>query len=194
MVTMTAARTDLPADRPLTIEDLYLLPEDGNRYELDDGVLVVTPSPTFGHQRVVHRLAVALDAACPADFEVLPGSGVQVSRIQYRIPDIIVIRTGTVGAAENSATEPPALAVEVASPSTVGYDLNRKKDVYARFGIESYWIVTPDADRPVLMAFELRRGRYHLLTEARADDTFRATRPFACEIVPAALVAGPWRR
>jgi Uma2 family endonuclease len=195
MVAMTVARTDLPSDRPLTTDDLCMLPDDGNRYELDNGVLVVTPSPTFGHQRVAHRLAVALDAACPADFEVLPGSGVQISRIQYRIADIIVIRAGTVGSTDNSATEPPVLAIEVASPSTASYDLSRKKDVYARFGIESYWIVTPDTEMPSLMAFELRRGsRYHLLTEARADDVFQATRPFACGIVPAALVAGPWRR
>jgi hypothetical protein len=39
MVAMTVARTDLPTDRPLTVDDLDLLPDDGRRYELDDGVL-----------------------------------------------------------------------------------------------------------------------------------------------------------
>ena len=44
MSVMTAAGTGLPTDRPLTVEDLDLLPDDGNKYELDDGVLVVSPA------------------------------------------------------------------------------------------------------------------------------------------------------
>ena len=182
--------TDLPTDRPFTIDDLDLLPDDGNRYELDDGVLVVTPPPTMGHQRVVYRLGVTLGAACPAEYEVLPGAGVLISQIQYRIPDIVVIRAGSARFMDVSATEAPVLAVEVSSPSTASYDRTRKKDVYAQFGIESYWIVLPDPEKPTLVAYELRRGQYHLLNETRGDDAFRAVIPFACEIVPAALVAG----
>jgi hypothetical protein len=44
MSVMTASRTELPDDRPLTVQDLDLLPDDGNKYELDDGVLVVSPA------------------------------------------------------------------------------------------------------------------------------------------------------
>jgi hypothetical protein len=51
MVAMTDAGTLLPSDRPLTVEDLYLLPDDGNRYELDDGLLVVSPALHMGRQR-----------------------------------------------------------------------------------------------------------------------------------------------
>jgi Uma2 family endonuclease len=193
MVAMTAASTDLP-DRPLTIDDLYLLPDDGNRYELDNGALIVTPPPTVGHQRMVHRLAVTLDAACPADLEVLPGSGVQISRIQYLIPDIVIVHAGKNELSDTSVRGAPLLAVEVASPSTANYDWSKKKDAYAQFGIESYWILVPDVKGPALTAFELRRGRYRLLAEAQGDDVFHAAQPFACEVSPAALVAGPWRR
>jgi len=198
MVAMTAAQTsaeaDMPTGQPLTIDDLDLLPDDGNRYELDDGVLLVSPPPTVGHRRVVHRLAVTLDAACPADFEVLPGSGVQISQIQYRIPDIVVIRAGDVGFRDKSVTIPPVLAVEVLSPSTGIYDRNRKKDVYAAFGIASYWIVTPDLNKPAITAFDLRDDEYELVADVGCDDPFAWTRPFDCEIVPAALVAGTWRQ
>jgi Uma2 family endonuclease len=193
MVVMTAERTCLPADRPLTIDDLDLLPDDGNRYELDDGLVVMSPSPVAGHQAVVLRLSVLLDAVCPPEFRVFPGLGVAMSQSHYRIPDIVVVRAGDVGFDEHSAGRPPVLAVEVASPSTAIYDRNRKKEVYAGFGIESYWIVTPDPEKPALSAFELRRGKYHVVTEVRADDAFRAARPFPCEIVPSALVAGTWR-
>jgi hypothetical protein len=60
MVAMTAARADLPTDRPLTVDDLYLLPGDGNRYELDNGVLVVTPPPTMGAGCVGCRTLAAI--------------------------------------------------------------------------------------------------------------------------------------
>ena len=73
MSVMTAAGTGLPTDRPLTVEDLGLLPDDGYKYELDDGVLVVTPPPALDHQWVLHQLQLALAAEYPADLVVLPG-------------------------------------------------------------------------------------------------------------------------
>lgn len=192
MVAMTDARTALPDDRPLTIDDLDLLPDDGNRYELDDGLLVVSPAPALIHQLVVHRLEVALDTACPQTFQALHGVGVEMSRTQYRIPDLVVVQFSDIHFDDKTVTRPPVLAIEVASPSTMLYDRNRKKDVYAGFGIQSYWIVKPDANNPSLTAFELNRGTYREVAEATGDETFRTTRPFACEVVPAELVAGPW--
>src|ERR1700722_19487721 len=194
MVAMTAERTELPGDRPLTGADLDLLPEDGNRYELDDGVLVMSPAPIVGHQVVVLSLAGLLGAACPSGFVVLPGIGVDISPIQYRIPDLVVVGVADLKFDDASVAKPPALAVEVASPSTAAYDRNRKKMVYAGFGIRSYWIVTPDLDKPGISAFELRRGHYQLAAEAYGDELFTTTRPFSFEIMPSTLVAGPWRR
>lgn len=69
---MTAPQFVLPADRPLTVADLDLTPDDGQRYELDDGVLVVSPAPMTIHQRVLHRLEFLLETACPPEFELLP--------------------------------------------------------------------------------------------------------------------------
>jgi Uma2 family endonuclease len=193
MSVMTASRTELPDDRPLTVADLGLLPDDGNRYELDDGVLVVSPAPAIIHQLVLQRLVQSLGAACPPDFLVLPGPGLEMSEFQYRIPDLVVVAVDDVGIDDKSVTRPPALAIEIASPSTAIYDRNRKKDIYAAFGIASYWIVTPSLDKPRLVAFELRRGSYLEVAEIRGDDVFGAPRPFAVEIVPSALVAGRWQ-
>jgi Uma2 family endonuclease len=193
MVAMTEAETSLPTDRPVTVDDLEPLPYNGNRFELDDGVLIVTPPPIAAHQNVVQYLSETLGAARPAGFQILPGLGVQISRVHYRIPDIVVVRAGDVGAKDTAAIKPPVLAIEVASPSTAIYDRNRKKDVYERFGIESYWIVKPDLEKPSLTVLELSGGKYAIVGEVSGDDTFRAVKPFACEIVPAALVAGPWQ-
>lgn len=193
MVAMTDAMTMLPDDRPLTVDDLYLLPDDGNRYELDDGLLVVSPAPANMHQLVLHRLSVTLAGACPAAFLILPGPGLEMSRTQYRVPDLAVLRADDFDADGKSVTGPPALAIEIASPSTALYDRSRKKDVYAGFGIKAYWIVTPDLDKPSITAFELRMGKYQVIAQVGGGETFRAVKPFACEIVPAALVAGPWQ-
>ena len=193
MVAMTVPSTELQADRPLTVTDLALIQDDGHRYELDDGILVVFPAPSVVHQLVVGRLVVALSHVCQPDFLVLPSPGVEVSPIHFRVPDIAVSLIRDVNIDDNPVTKPPVLAIEVASPSTAIYDRNRKKDVYAGFGIDSYWIVKPDLDKPSLTAFRLARGKYRLVAEVSGDNVFRADRPFVCEIVPAELVAGPWQ-
>jgi len=193
MSVMTASRTELPDDRPLTVEDLDLLPDDGYKYELDDGVLVVVPPPALNHQFVLHRLSVLLEHACPEDFAVLPGPGVEMTKYQYRIPDLVVVRVDSVGFDDKSIVKPPVLAVEIASPSTAIYDRNRKKDVYGGFGIVSYWIVTHSLDQPRVVALELKQGNYRQVADVTGDEAFHAAQPFPVEIVPAALVAGPWQ-
>ena len=194
MSVMTAPQVWPITDRPLTVADLDDTPDDGCRYELDDGVLVVSPAPRTIHQWVLHRLAVALEAACPARFQIIPGPGVEISDIQYRVPDLIVVRARQIAITDPNITRPPELAVEIASPSTAAYDRNRKKTVYAEFGIPAYWIVDPDPDKPSVTAFALRAGTYVEAGQASGSERFTARSPFPVEIVPADLVAGPWRR
>jgi Putative restriction endonuclease len=63
--------TVLPRGRALTRSDLEQMPDDGHRYELVDGTLIVTPAPSPRHQRAVARLHLLLSRGCPADLEVL---------------------------------------------------------------------------------------------------------------------------
>src|SRR5690349_2848593 len=103
-------------DRTLTVEDMEDMPDDEFRYELDDGVLIVSPAPSRLHQLAVTRLAVLLSATCPANLTVLAGVGVNISRVQHRVPDVAVVPTDS---PETFFQEiPPALVVEVASPRT----------------------------------------------------------------------------
>ncbi len=147
------------------------------------------------HQRVLHRLEVLLDAACPPDLEIVPGPGVAMSETNYRIPDLVIVRAGSIAIADANVTRPPELAVEIASPSTARYDRNRKKAVYAEFGIPAYWIVVPDPGQPSLTAFGLTQAVAMPKSAAQsATEPFAAATPFPVEIVPAELVAGPWRR
>jgi Uma2 family endonuclease len=194
MNVMTAPQFLLPADRPLTVADLDLTPDDGQRYELDDGVLVVSPAPMFMREVVVVRLGARLQAACTPEFAVAAGAGVEVSEIQYWVPDLIVVRTSLVGARAKNVTRPPELAVEIASPSTARHDRNRKSHVYAEFGIPAYWIADPDPDQPSITAFTLSGSSYVETAHAVGEQRFVVSSPFGVEVVPAELVAGPWRR
>lgn len=176
------------AGQPFTTDELDRMPDDGRRYELLDGVLVVSPRPGTIHQVVATRLASVLLAACPKDMFVISEPAVQLSRTTEFDPDITVARQGDVGGAK--LTRPPLLAVEIRSPSTALIDLTRKKAAYQAFGVGSYWIVVPDARRLELSAFELTGGRYEQVGHATGDEAFRAGRPFSVDVVPARLVAG----
>jgi Uma2 family endonuclease len=193
MSVMTTPQLWPPADRPLTVADLDDTPDDGRRYELDDGVLVVSPAPMVIHQIVLSRLEVLLDGACPPEFMVVGGPGIEMSETQYRIPDLVVVRAGSVAITDRNLTRPPELAVEIASPSTAHYDRSRKMVVYAEFGIPAYWIVDPDPDRPSITAFGPTAGSYAEVGRAAGEELFVSATPFPVEIVPAELVAGPWR-
>jgi Uma2 family endonuclease len=181
--------TEWPAaGRPFTVDELDRMPDDGRRYELLDGALIVSPRPTTVHQMVAGRLLVLLSTACPDGSFVMPEPAVQLSDQTEFDPDIVVVRREHVGGAK--VTEPPLLAVEVRSPSTALIDLNRKKAAYEAFGVASYWIVVPDRADPELIVFELRDGRYQQVAHVTGDEGLRLERPFQVEVVPARLVAG----
>lgn len=182
--------------RPLTVADLGGMPDDGHRYELLDGVLVVTPAPRPIHQRGVGRLYIALDAAAPPDVEVLPApvavrpqgllpADRQLTELQ---PDVVAARAADYG--ERDLPVAPLLAVEVLSPSTRLFDLNLKQAAYERMGTPSYWVLDPDAG--TLTAFELDAvGRYRLAAKACGEEEFVVERPFPFRVRPADLLHRP---
>jgi Uma2 family endonuclease len=184
-VMMSSGRS--PASGPLTVADLERTPDDGRRYELVDGVLIVSPAPAIRHQVVLLDLAILLRSACPEGLELVPGPGLRMSDITELVPDLVVVRRADLAGVR--LTEPPLLAVEVRSPSTALFDMNTKKAVYERFGIASYWVVVPDRDKPSLIAFELEHGSYHQVAHASGDQPFRSERPFSVTVVPSNLVA-----
>jgi Uma2 family endonuclease len=176
---------------PFTVEDLERMPDDGRRYELIDGMLIVSPAAGPPHQRVAFVLGLLLEEACPDDLVVF---GVPVNvRFSFRSalePDVVVARLADVEGARARLTSTPLLVAEVLSPDSVLRDLNLKKAAYERFGIQSYWVVDPDLDRPSLQAFELGDdARYAEVAHVTGGETFRAVRPFGAEIVPDRLVA-----
>src|SRR6266498_1255191 len=172
--------------RPFTVDDLEGMPDDGNRYELIDGTLIVSPAPGRRHQTVVGELFVALRAACPHDMQALVAPfGVRPSLITELQPDVLVGRDEDF--TEKILPAAPLLAVEVFSPSSRLNDLNTKKAAYQRFGVQSYWVIDPE--EPKLIAWELDdMGVYCKVAEVEGNDAFEVTLPFPVRIVPAELL------
>jgi len=186
MSVVTIAEVWPAAGRPFTVAELDRMPDDGRRYELLAGVLIVSPRPTTIHQAVAGRLLRVLADACPEDLCVVPEPAVELGPQTELDPDLVVVRMDQIGGAK--FTEPPLLVVEIRSPSTALVDLNRKKAAYQRFGVPSYWIVNPDPPQPELAVFELRGGRYALA--AATPGPFSADRPFTVTIDPRRLAIG----
>lgn len=178
----------LTLDRPLTVDDLEQLrwPDCRYRFELDEGVLVVNAAPSRFHQLTVSRLIYTLTDVCPRGFAVVAGPDIEISPIQVRVPDIVVVPSTWFSPTYEHI--PPVLAVEVASPSTRAHDRTRKMQLYAEFGIENYWIVGPDQKKPDISAFALDGKRYRQGGYAAGDETFTAARPFPVSFAPAVLL------
>jgi Uma2 family endonuclease len=193
MVAMSIVEAWPPAGHLFTVDDLERMPDDGRRYEILDGALVVSPRPRVLHQEVAAELAVQLRAACPGELRVIPEPAVMLSRYTEFDPDIVVVHQDHID--DIRVAEPPLLVVEVRSPSTALIDLNRKKAAYEKFGVPSYWIIDPDRDRPELTVFELGPdGSYLQAARVAGPASFPARKPFEVEIVPARLVAGLFPR
>jgi len=115
------AVTTLLFSRPLTRADLEDTPDDGHRYELIDGVLIVSPGPDLPHQDVVGNLHLLLRAACPPELKVvLAPFDVVLAEDTVLEPDLLVAPRSHFTRRELSGA--PLLAVEVLSPSTRRFD------------------------------------------------------------------------
>ncbi len=176
----------------LTYADYAALPDDGRRYELIDGELVVNPAPGVPHQRVVFALARIL-----ADHvESRRLGGVLISPLDVILddsttvqPDIVYLSSSREDRAATRGIEgPPSLAVEVLSPARPRHDLVTKRKLYARHRVPHYWMV--DSENRTLEGLVLRAGEYE--TEALfSAGEIAALRPFPDLEIPLAKIWPP---
>ena len=126
-----------------TIEMLDDLPDDGNRYELLEGMLLATPSPSLTHQIVATRLATILTTALADSRKahVVAVGALQRGDNTQLQPDILVFPSSFSPRANWREVHGWWLAVEVMSPSSRVYDRVVKRDAYLALGVEQYWVV-----------------------------------------------------
>jgi Uma2 family endonuclease len=179
---MSGGAIDL--ERRYTIAELDDLPEDGRRYELADGWLLVSPMARRRHQVGSTTLGDVLKAACPSHLFVFPVPiNVDDPDATHFEPDMTVVRRDF-ALVENG--DLPLLAVEIRSPSTAGRDAVRKRREYARLGIASYWLF--DVDVPSLRILELVEGDYVEVAYAEGEQSLNIAKPFPVTVVPARLL------
>ncbi len=162
--------------RGMTYDEYCLLPDDGNRYEVLEGELVVSPSPEYPHQKLIWRLGPRLATfvetyklgeliGAPMDVILAPDTIVQ--------PDLFFICAENLGIVGRRVFGAPDLCVEVLSPGTSANDRHEKKELYARYGVREYWII--DTDRKTVAVFILQENTYGEGTVLSGDDTLRAS-------------------
>ena len=135
--------------RQWTVDDLQDLPDDGQRYEVIDGQLFVTPAPSSMHQRalgVLFRLVADYLDREPVGYVYFAPADVTFSSKRGVQPDLLVT-PGVDGRAPRSYAELKQLllAVEVLSPSTARLDRVVKRALYRDEGVPDFWIVDLDS-------------------------------------------------
>jgi Uma2 family endonuclease len=169
MILSFQRRTMQAAKRKLDYADYAAIPDDGKRYEVIDGSLVVNPSPGAFHQRWSKRLQRQLEAffETPGDAEVF-NAPLDVILGPHDIvqPDIVVV-TERAHISRRAIEHAPLLAVEVLSPSSIAHDRRTKFERYRLLGVRHYWILDGDLRR--LECFRLEDGEYRLAASAEGD-------------------------
>lgn len=159
---------------PWTFEDLEHLPE-GNRYEIVDGQLVMSPPPGVNHQYVAGTLRALLQEQLGDAFVVLEAVAIDLHPT-YRIPDVVVIDTaGFEPTATRLDPRHVRLVVEIVSPSSVTTDRITKPAEYAAAGIGAFWRVEMPA---TLIAHVLDEGAYREISTWSAGETAAVAQPF----------------
>jgi len=162
-----------PPQGSWTYDDYVALPNDGNRYEIVNGVLIMAPAPSPEHQSIAVRIAYYMfphiDLAgigklftAPIDVDLGPKNVFQ--------PDIVVMLNNHLDRVqEKKIVGAPDLVVEIASPSTAAYDRLTKYEKYAHAGITEYWIVKPT--RRTVEVLVLEGEEYRSLGIFRGEQT-----------------------
>ena len=163
-----------------TYKDYAALPDNGQRYEIVNGVLLMAPAPSGSHQKaagkIFYYLLTYVEFAgwgqvfqAPFDVELLPDMVVQ--------PDVLVLlNTGLDKYVESRIIGAPDLVVEVVSPGTAAYDRLSKYDAYAHAGVPEYWIANPL--KRTVEVLVLKNGRYNSL------GVFEGSNSLPSKIVP----------
>lgn len=131
-----------------TAEEYFALPDDEFRYELIDGVILMSPSPATNHQYVASQIFLQISHFLSRSNEgiVLYETDIVLgSDLVYR-PEIIFVRSSNVARSSPRITFAPDLVVEVVSPESRARDTKTKYADYERYGILEYWLVDPCED------------------------------------------------
>lgn len=140
----------------LSADEYFELEDDGFRYELIDGVMVMSPSPMLPHQGIIVHLLARLTEFLrdhPVG-RVYPDVDVKLTRTLVYRPDIVFVRAERLRRGLKRLNVVPDLVVEIVSRSSRVRDRREKKADYERFGVQEYWVIDTEGDRHSFFARE----------------------------------------
>ena len=134
----------------LTYEDYLKGPEIKARYDIVDGVMVIAPSPTLQHQKIMRQLFLSLHQFVAerqlgevffAPLDII----VQREPLRTRQPDLLFVSNERAGILGQFVEGAPDLVAEILSPGNSRTDVEAKLADYAMLGIRECWLVSPEA-------------------------------------------------
>ena len=156
--------------------DLLVMPDDGRRYEIHGGALVVVPSPLPCHQIAVTELVTLLCDYGRRSGGIALAAPLDLVLDEYDVvqPDVVFFRAERRHLVQPYAVTraAPDIAVEVLSPSTAAIDRGRKMEMFARYGVPEYWIVDPVGRQVEVHVLE--DGAYRQAQVATGGDVVRS--------------------
>ncbi|QJD84885.1 Uma2 family endonuclease [Cohnella herbarum] len=162
-------------ESPVTYEIYANMVDDGNRYEISDGVLeLMSPAPTFIHQAISYELQYILNSSCRNEFIIVSSPiDVILSDTEVRQPDLVMVHRNRVSIISNRGINgAPDLVAEITSEHSRRRDKVTKRSVYARYQVPEYWIVDPS--NFTLEQYVLDGDRYELAEVYAGDDTIHS--------------------
>jgi Uma2 family endonuclease len=130
-----------------TYSEYARFPDDGNRYEVIDGEVLVTPAPTPYHQHVLLNLSLTLREYVQRYHlgVVLPDVDLLFVTGQFLRPDLVFVpESARDGITDRGVEKAPGLIVEVLSPTSAAIDRVKKPRRYGDFGVPEYWVADPE--------------------------------------------------
>ncbi|RSM78726.1 Uma2 family endonuclease [Kibdelosporangium aridum] len=184
---------DLPADLGIhlyTVGDYAALGETEYWSELQEGKIVVSPSPTYNHGQAVSELFVQVRAQLPSNLIAFMDLDLDLALVPedqpgtVRRPDLFVVDRADVKRANAEGrllrASEVLLVVETVSPGSRRTDYRIKRDEYADAGIPNYWIL--DLDEPIsLLACHLTK-EFGYVDNGEATGTFTTAEPLPLTI------------
>jgi Uma2 family endonuclease len=177
----------MPPVRPMTVAEYAALPEDDEiRYELQEGILVMSPSPIPDHQRCLRRLLRKLEDQLPDGLEPVPEVDIDLRLVRpsqpgfVRRPDVVVVTCAAIERVRRERAllhaSDVVLAIQIISPGSRRMDTVVKHGEYADAGIPHYWIV--DIDGQVSLTACHCVGEFGFIDAAPVTGIFTTEDPF----------------
>lgn len=189
MSTIAEALTAPPpeARRFYTYDELVAeMSETNQPHELWEGELIMSPAPSFFHQKIAFRLQRALhDWVVAHSLGEVVGAPIDMVLSPHNVtqPDVAFIARDRLNIIQRVIMGPADFVAEIISLGGRSRDRIAKRDLYEQYGVKEYWIIDPEPETVDVLV--LVNGRYDLAMRCGPADTSQS------RLLPGFEIAGP---